>query len=58
MSGTVKFSHHFQGGLFVELQWYVNQNKMAVGFLKVTCYSLWKETSLLGEKVLYFLSLL
>ena len=35
MSVTVKYSYHFPGGLLIELQWHVNQNKMAVGFLKV-----------------------
>ena len=34
MSITVKYSYHFLGGLLVELQWHVNQNKSAVGFLK------------------------
>ena len=38
----------------MELQSHVNQNKMAVGFLKITCYSLGKVTSLLGEKVWFF----
>ena len=40
-------------GLLVELQWHVNQNKMAVGFRKTTSYSLEKVTSLLGEKVCF-----
>ena len=31
---TVKYSYHFPGGLLVKLQWYyVNQNKIAAGFL-------------------------
>ena len=34
VSITVKYSYHFPGGLLVELQWHVNQNKIAVGFLK------------------------
>ena len=42
MSVTVKYSYHFPGGLLVELQWHINQNKMAVGFLKTTCYALGK----------------
>ena len=37
MSVTVKYYYHFPGGgLLVELQWHVNQNKIAVGFLKIT----------------------
>ena len=55
MSVTVKYSYHFPGGgLLADLQWHVNQNKMTVGFLKTTCYSLGKVTSLLGEKVCFF----
>ena len=38
----------------MELRWHVNQNKMAVGFIKTTCYSIGKVTSLLGEKVCFF----
>ena len=34
--------------------WYVNQNKIAVGFLKITFYSLEKVISLLDEKVCVF----
>ena len=52
-SVAMKFFYHFTGGLLVELQWQVNQNKMAVGFLETTCYSLGKVTSLLGEKVCF-----
>ena len=37
----------------MELQWHVNQNKMAVDFLKTTCYPLGKVTSLLGEKLCF-----
>ena len=58
MSVTLKYSYNFPGGLLAELQWHVNKNKMALGFLKTTCYSLGKVTSVLGEKVCYFLSLL
>ena len=47
---TVKHSYHFQGGLLVELQFHVNQNKTPVGFLKLTFYSMRKVTSLLDEK--------
>ena len=57
MSVTVKYSDYFQGP-FVELQWHINQNKIAAGFLKVTSYSHGKVTGLLGEKVCCFLSLL
>ena len=39
-------------GLHVELQWQVNQNKIAVGLLKITFYSLGK------VQVYCFLSLL
>ena len=50
----MKYSYHFTGGrLLVELQWHVNQNKIAVGFLKITFYSLGKVTSLLGEKLVF-----
>ena len=56
-SVTAKYSYHFTGGLLVELQWHVNQNKIAVGFLKIAFYSLGKVISLLGEKSA-FLSLL
>ena len=58
MSVTVKHSYHFTGGLLVELQWYVYQNKVPVGFLEITFYSLGKVRSLLGEEVCFFLSLL
>ena len=34
MSVTEKYSYHFCGDLLVEVQWHVNQNKMAAGFLK------------------------
>ena len=34
----------------MELQWYVYQNNVAVGFLEITFYSLGKVTSLLCEK--------
>ena len=51
MSVTVKYSSNFLGSLHEEIQWHVNQNKMAVDFLKITCYSLGKVTSLLGGKV-------
>ena len=53
MSIIVKYSYHFQGALLVELQWYVNQNKIAVGLLKITFYSLGKVRSLLGGKVCF-----
>ena len=34
MSVIVKHSYHFpEGGLVVEQQWHVNQNKIVVGFL-------------------------
>ena len=34
VSVIVKHSYHFpEGGLLVEQQWHVNQNKIAVGFL-------------------------
>ena len=49
----MKYSYHFPGGLLVELKWSVNQNKIALGFLKTTCYSLGKVISLLGEKVCF-----
>ena len=42
----------------MKLQWYIYQIKVAVGFLEITLYSLGKVTSLLGEKVCSFLSLL
>ena len=35
---TVKYSDPFPGGRLVEFQWHVNQYKMAVDFLKTTCY--------------------
>ena len=44
--------------LLVELQWYANQNKIGVGFLKITFYSFEKVTGLLDKKVCVFLSLL
>ena len=50
----VKYSYHFLGDLLVELQWYVNQNKIAVGFLEITFYLLGKVTSLLGERSAFF----
>ena len=51
---TVKYTYNFPGkGFLVELQWHVDQNKMAVGFLKTTCYSLGKMTSLQGEKICF-----
>ena len=49
VSVTVKYSQHF-----VELQWHVDQNKIAVSFLKITFNSLEKVTSLLGEKFVFF----
>ena len=45
------------GGFLVELQWHVDQNKMAVGFLKTTCYSLGK-IQVYRVKKSVFLSLL
>ena len=39
MSLIVKYSYHFAGGFPVELQWHVNKNKIAVGFLKTTSHS-------------------
>ena len=33
--------------------WYVNQTNIAVGFLKISFYSLGKVTSLLGEKSVF-----
>ena len=53
MSVTAKYSYYFPEGLLVELQWHVNQNKMVVGFLKTSCDSLGKVTSLLGESVCF-----
>ena len=45
MSVTVKYSYHFLGAsLLVELQLHVNQNKITVGFLKITFHSLGKVT--------------
>ena len=38
----------------MELQWYVYQNKVTVGFLEIIFYSLRKVTSLLGGKVCFF----
>ena len=49
----MKYSYHFKGGLLVELQWHVYQNKIAAGFLKINFYSLGKVTSLLGEKSVF-----
>ena len=40
-------------GLLVELQWHVNQNKIAVGFLEITFILLVKVISLLGEKSVF-----
>ena len=58
VSVIVKHSYHFpEGGPLVEQQWHVNQNKIAVGFLWITFYSLKKVTNL-TEKVFFFLSLL
>ena len=45
----MKYSYHFPGVLLEELQWHLNQNNMAVGFLEITFYSHGKVTSLLGE---------
>ena len=42
-----------EGGLPVELQWHVCQNRIALGFLKMTFYSLGKVTSLLREKSVF-----
>ena len=53
VSVTVKYSCHFPRGLLIELQWHFYQNKIAVGFLKITFYSLGKVTSLLGEKSVF-----
>ena len=53
VSVMVKYSYHFTGGLIVELQWHVYQNKIAVGFLVITIYSLGKVTSLLSEKFVF-----
>ena len=58
MSVIVKHSYHVTGGLLVKLQWYAYQNKAAKGFFEINFYSLEKVTSLLGEKSLFFLSLL
>ena len=46
------------GGLLVGLQWHINQNKIVVDFLWITFYSLEEVTSLLREKLCFFLSLL
>ena len=43
-----------KSSFLVELQWYANQNKIAVGFLKITFYSFEKVTSLLDEKACVF----
>ena len=43
----------FSGSLLVELQWHVNQNKIAVGFPKITFYLLRKVTSLLVKKSVF-----
>ena len=52
----VKYSYHFpEGGLLIELQWHVNQNKIVAGFLQITFYSLGKVTRLLHEKLCFFL---
>ena len=53
----VKYSHHFMGVLPVEFQWYVYQNKVAVGFLEITFYSLGK-VKVYRMKSLSFLLLL
>ena len=36
VSVIVKYSYHFAGGLLVEQQWHVNQNKIVSGFLRAT----------------------
>ena len=57
MSVTVKYSYHFtEGGVLVELQWHMNQNKIVVGFLLITLKSLGKVTSLLRDNLCFFLS--
>ena len=40
---TVKYSYRFPGALLVELQWHINQNNIAIDFLKI----------LLAEKVCF-----
>ena len=49
LSVIVKYSYYFTGGggggLLVELQWYVYQNKVAVGFLEIIFYSVGKVTN-------------
>ena len=38
----MKYSYHFMGGgggLLVELQWYVYQNKIVIGFLEITLFT-------------------
>ena len=48
MSVMAKYFYHFtKGGVLVELQWHMNQNKIVVGFLLITLKSLGKVTSLL-----------
>ena len=47
----MKYSYHFPGSFLVELQWQLNQNKTAVGFLKKTFYSLREVLCLVAEKV-------
>ena len=54
MNVIVKYSYHFTGGLILDLQWHVYQNKIVVGFLKIISYSLVKVTCLLGEKFAFF----
>ena len=54
VSVIVKHSYHFLEGLPIEQQRHVNQNKITIGFLKITFYSLEKVTSLLGEKSVFF----
>ena len=39
VSVIVKYSYYFTGGFLVDLQWRFNQNKIAVGFPKITFYS-------------------
>ena len=53
VSVTVTYSFHLPRGLLVELQWHVNENKIVVGFLKITFYALRKVTSSLAEKVCF-----
>ena len=54
VSVLVKYSYHFlRGGLLLLLQWYVNQNKIALGFPKINFIHSRKVTSFLSEKVCF-----